>query len=813
MKNTTLKTFLGLLLCMSISNAQEIIFSQNEELVSFDIENKRKINFKSKNQNLHLQFVPLDRITLYAEQISSQVQITKKYDLFQALQSPFDSDRWIFLEREQLKAGFKLNEVNSKMGKSKLLISKKNERRNQIAYKPIAWTKHPDKIFIEAIYLDSDKEHEGIFIYDISNGGIEKINAPKSYIRTPLLSPDRNKMIFSGTLDDSVDYVHGNTDILYELNMQTGKVTTIISSKGQSIILKGWKNQISNSTSQKNQSKFSSLDYYLPWDAGVSLCVSRHGTPGPSGSHVNQGRCNQFGPGGHHGYAAVDFATSLSSDQNVRAAASGTVTFSGVSGSLSTGYGRLVIIRHSDGTRTYYAHNKSLLVSNGQTVTRGQVIAKEGTTGGSTGDHIHFEWRAAGGNASTKGRFKGIGEPRQDYRYKSNNSVGTPPPTSDTTAPTTSISASGGNTQSGDFTANFSDNDNVGVTRRFYQALEKYGDNWYANRGNGFFNDNFNVLYSGYTTGTGNWAISNDHLRQSNSSSDNTKLSTYLSQNSGLPYLYEFSAKTVSTSGARKFGIHIMASDATQSQRGNSYLIWFSGEDNKVRVYETINNNLNFRAIADVSLDNKWANYKITYSPGFGVLEVFRNNKSILKWTDSSPIKNGSSISLRTNTTIVEFDDLKVYKFRATESQGISAGTAVTKDIRRRNGKVKSLVRDAAGNWSAPGNLDVTISTLTKENPNLQNDTYIEANDIFIYPNPTDGTNVKLNYQSVSDSYTAISIIDITGRVLKSFKEYSKESTNQSIDLSNYFTTFQNGQYFIKVSDKNGSKVISVIKN
>ncbi|WP_299213680.1 hypothetical protein [uncultured Aquimarina sp.] len=282
-------------------------------------------------------------------------------------------------------------------------------------------------------------------------------------------------------------------------------------------------------------------------------------------------------------------------------------------------------------------------------------------------------------------------------------------PDLDTTPPTTSISASGGNTQSGDFTANFSDNDNVGVTRRFYQALEKYGDNWYANRGNGFFNDNFNILYSGYTTGAGNWNINNKHLRQSNTSSDNTKLSTFLSQNSGLPYLYEFAAKTISTSGPRKFGIHIMESDATQSQRGNSYLIWFSGEDNKVRVYETINNNLNFRAIADVSLDNKWANYKISYSPGYGVLEVFKNNRSILKWTDSSPIKNGSSISLRTNKTSMEFDDLKVYKFRVGNTKTITAGGNVTKDIRRNNGKIKSLIRDAAGNWSTAGNLDVKL--------------------------------------------------------------------------------------------------------
>lgn len=384
---------------------------------------------------------------------------------------------------------------------------------------------------------------------------------------------------------------------------------------------------------------------------------------------------------------------------------------------------------------------------------------------------------------------------------------------SDTTAPTTSISALGGNTQSGDFTASFSDNDNVAVTRKFYQALEKYGDNWYANRGNGFFNDNFNVLYSGYTTGAGNWNINDKHLRQSNTSSDNTKLSTYLSQNSGLPYLYEFSAKTISTTGPRKFGIHIMANDVTQSQRGNSYLVWFSGEDNKVRIYETINNTLNFRAIGDVSLNNQWANYKITYSPAFGVLEVFRNNTSILRWTDTSPIKNGSAISLRTNKTIVEFDDLKVYKFRAGSTQVISAGEGITKDIRRKNGKVKSLVRDAVGNWSSPGNLDITISSLTKENPNLQNDLDNTEQKIKLYPNPTDGSSLTLAYQSTSSLPITISITDFSGRILKSIQNKSKENGTINIDLSQYISPLQTGQYFVKVSSDKESEVIPIIKN
>ncbi|RZT00183.1 N-acetylmuramoyl-L-alanine amidase [Aquimarina brevivitae] len=380
----------------------------------------------------------------------------------------------------------------------------------------------------------------------------------------------------------------------------------------------------------------------------------------------------------------------------------------------------------------------------------------------------------------------------------------------DTQAPSTTITATGGSTQTGDFTANFNDTDNIGVTRRFYQALEKYGEQWYANRNNGFFNDNFNVFYGGYTLGAGNWSISNSHLRQSNTSSDNTKLSSYVAQNSGLPYLYEFAAKVESTSGPRKFGIHIMADDVTQSQRGNSYLIWFSGEDNKVRIYETINNVLNYRAIGDVPQDNNWANYKITYSPAFGVIEVFKNNISVLRWTDSTPISSGSSISLRTNTTIVEFDDLKVYKFRAGSSLIITAGTAFNKDLRRRNGKIKSLVRDAAGNWSSPGNFDVTISSLTKQN--LEDDTKLVDSKIVLYPNPSDGTKLILDYtSSITNEALKISLLDVNGSRLKTKQMDWKGSQSQEIDLTEMVNQLAAGVYFIRVESRKDAQTTKLL--
>ncbi|GMQ58214.1 peptidoglycan DD-metalloendopeptidase family protein [Vallitalea sediminicola] len=76
----------------------------------------------------------------------------------------------------------------------------------------------------------------------------------------------------------------------------------------------------------------------------------------------------------------------------VKAAESGTVYFAGWSG----GYGYLVKIDHGEGYTTYYAHNSKLYVKKGQKVTKGEAIAASGSTGNSTGPHVHFEVRKNG---------------------------------------------------------------------------------------------------------------------------------------------------------------------------------------------------------------------------------------------------------------------------------------------------------------------------------------------------------------------------------------------------------------------------------
>ncbi len=86
-------------------------------------------------------------------------------------------------------------------------------------------------------------------------------------------------------------------------------------------------------------------------------------------------------------HEAIDIAVVTGS--NVLASADGVVEFAG--GNPTKGYGYYIIIDHQNGFKTKYAHNSQLLVKTGDIVTRGQVIAKSGSTGTSTGPHLHFE--------------------------------------------------------------------------------------------------------------------------------------------------------------------------------------------------------------------------------------------------------------------------------------------------------------------------------------------------------------------------------------------------------------------------------------
>ena len=95
---------------------------------------------------------------------------------------------------------------------------------------------------------------------------------------------------------------------------------------------------------------------------------------------------------GLHGYNAVDLAAPKGTP--IVAAASGDVTISRSYG-WNAGYGNYIVISHPNGTQTLYSHLNSNIVYSGWHVVKGQVIGYVGSTGKSTGDHVHFEVRGA----------------------------------------------------------------------------------------------------------------------------------------------------------------------------------------------------------------------------------------------------------------------------------------------------------------------------------------------------------------------------------------------------------------------------------
>ncbi len=94
---------------------------------------------------------------------------------------------------------------------------------------------------------------------------------------------------------------------------------------------------------------------------------------------------------GVHGRNGVDLASVFGA--NILASASGEVIIARTG--WNGGYGTYVVIKHGNGTQTLYAHMSSLSVKPGDKVSQGQIIGKMGSTGKSTGVHVHFEIRGA----------------------------------------------------------------------------------------------------------------------------------------------------------------------------------------------------------------------------------------------------------------------------------------------------------------------------------------------------------------------------------------------------------------------------------
>ncbi|MGB3180753.1 MAG: peptidoglycan DD-metalloendopeptidase family protein [Cyclobacteriaceae bacterium] len=839
---------------LSVAQTPQAIFYKNDRLYS---STGSEADVKSLGQGMKVRQASLAETSTVAHfpaQMETQPVIADGYVFFQALKNPY-GDQWLYMERERMGTGYSLYLFDTATGDKSLVFHQDKAPDRSFAFRPIAWSSNPDEVYIEAVILNSPWNHEGVWRYNLVSGKSVKVISGDQTVSTPVISPDRKSFLYLGTTGDKKNDIHYTADEVRTYSVEQNKAAVLSREAGVPHYVTGWvtrktsadqllrldqedpdKGDAASRKGSLENALTQTIDFYLPWDNGTSYCVSRHGSPAPSGSHTSQGYCGSpytgFTP---HGYVAIDFDTPNGVYDAIRAAAEGTV----ITKAFTGGYGNLVVLEHADGTQTYYAHLTSYAsISVGQCVGKGEVLGDGGTTGNSSGDHLHFEWRSPGGSSLHYPRFvESQGTPRQAYRYTSSNTAVTCGGgcANDSQNPVTSIS--GPSSATANFTASFSDSDDKEVTDRFYQVLEWRNNEWRGNRGNGFYNDNFGdqSLFSDYTIGDasnpssdwrGNWTeTSGGRLYQSDAVSTNTGLTTFLSQTALAPYLYHFASRMVSTSGPQKFGMHIMSGSNTHRERGKGYLVWFNLSVQEVLIYETndVAPTLTFVKKEAISVSTgQWADYKIMYDPISGEMNVYINNNQVLNWTDASPVQTGNYISLRTGEAAVEFDDLKVYKSRGSSATVTVSNFACGQyggDARfpSPNGssascKVKSLSKDCGDNWSNLGNLDVLVNPASTCRIGQESTNSRIAMQVM--PNPADNSSrVNLMFDHQAEGLISLTLFDMTGRKQARLLSEYRSAGEHTLDITEPVSELKPGVYLIRMESAGApASVIRLIK-
>lgn len=162
-------------------------------------------------------------------------------------------------------------------------------------------------------------------------------------------------------------------------------------------VVKGTKKKASHSSSFSSSSGSSSSSSSSS-SSGSGSSSGSFIWPLPYTSNITSGYGGRWG----RFHSGIDISAGGAYGQSIVAADGGTVEWAGYD---SSGYGNYVIIDHHNGYKTLYGHCSQLYVSAGQSVSQGQSIAAVGSTGDSTGPHLHFEVRTSSGERLNPSNF------------------------------------------------------------------------------------------------------------------------------------------------------------------------------------------------------------------------------------------------------------------------------------------------------------------------------------------------------------------------------------------------------------------------
>ncbi|GGA46996.1 M23 family metallopeptidase [Paenibacillus physcomitrellae] len=192
----------------------------------------------------------------------------------------------------------------------------------------------------------------------------------ESVVTEPPVETRTNSKLAEGKTVIASPGAHGSKIMNYEVVKENGKVVskqfigqTVTKATSPKIIVKGTMKIVKASAKKTSASSSSSM---FAWPISSPTITSPFGT-----------RWGEM----HKG------TDMISSNYTIHAAADGKVTFTGV----KTGYGNCIVIKHANGYETLYGHLSKISVSTGDNVSQGDKIGIMGSTGHSTGIHLHFE--------------------------------------------------------------------------------------------------------------------------------------------------------------------------------------------------------------------------------------------------------------------------------------------------------------------------------------------------------------------------------------------------------------------------------------
>jgi murein DD-endopeptidase MepM/ murein hydrolase activator NlpD len=434
MKNLySVRVILLLLVFSTFAEAQHIVYHRNSTLYVSDKNNTAEArNLGQHVSVLKSELAPATNRVYTIQRIDPALTVEEDTRFYQGIQSPYDAGLWLFVIDDYVGTKYSCWLYHAKTNERKVLFTNETGAPNtQQMFVPFEWTGDKDVILLEAV-ADRGHRHEGIYTYNIKTGEWRPVGIPDHYTTTPVLSPDKTTLLYAASLERGRkrDLVHGISERIMTYDLPSKKERVFTEARGVSHAVLGWaseaiteKNVVDQETYNQKQNeeiegqsfaRVAAVSYKLPWPSGITYCTTRDGNSESPGAPGSSSTCANLGS---HTYVAFDFDTPNNADDPVLAVAAGKVI---QVTHLTDSYGKHVRVKHDDGSVSLYAHMKSITVRLNDCVVQGTKLGIEGTTGNSTGDHIHFEREVGGSN--TFPTFSDCGcTPHVGYNYRSTN--------------------------------------------------------------------------------------------------------------------------------------------------------------------------------------------------------------------------------------------------------------------------------------------------------------------------------------------------------------------------------------------------------